>query len=52
MTPLTNAQRLEVLHDLPDELWARKTEGRCLFGQIVKDRAGVGMSGQLDTLFT
>ena len=34
------------------ELWARKTEGRCLFGQIVKDRAGVGMSGQLDTLFT
>ena len=32
------------------ELWAAKSQRRCLFGQIVKDRAGVGMSGQLDTL--
>ena len=32
------------------ELWARKSAGKCLFGQIVKDQAGVGMSGQLDAL--
>ena len=32
------------------ELWARKSAGKCLFGQIVKDRAGVGMSSQLDAL--
>ena len=32
------------------ELWARKIAGKCLFGQIVKDQACVGMSGQLDTL--
>jgi type III restriction enzyme len=32
------------------ELWARKSQGRCLFGQIAKERNGVGMSGQLDAL--
>ncbi len=32
------------------ELWARKSQGRCLFGQIAKERGGVGMSGQLDAL--
>ena len=32
------------------ELWARKSLGRCLFGQIAKERDGVGMSGQLDAL--
>ena len=32
------------------ELWARKGERRCLFGQIAKERDGVGMSAQLDTL--
>ena len=32
------------------ELWARKSQGRCLFGQIAKEREGVGMSGQLDAL--
>ena len=32
------------------ELWARKSGRRCLFGQIVKERDGVGMSGQLDAL--
>ena len=32
------------------ELWARKSQGRCLFGQIAKERDGVGMSGQLDAL--
>ena len=30
------------------ELWASKSSGRCLFKQIVKERDGVGMSGQLD----
>ena len=33
------------------ELWAATSGGRCLFGQIVKDRAGVGMAAQLDALF-
>lgn len=32
------------------ELWARKSQGRRLFGQIAKERDGVGMSGQLDAL--
>jgi type III restriction enzyme len=32
------------------ELWARKSAGRCLFGQIVKDRAGLDMAGQLNAL--
>ena len=32
------------------ELWARKSQGRCLFGQIAKERDGVDMSGQLDAL--
>ena len=32
------------------ELWARKSDSRCLFGQIAKVRDGVGMSGQLDAL--
>lgn len=32
------------------ELWALKSQGRCLFGQIAKQRDGVGMSGQLDAL--
>ncbi len=31
-------------------LWARKSQGRCIFGQIAKERDGVGMSGQLDAL--
>ena len=32
------------------ELWARTSVGRCLFGYIVKDRAGVGLAAQLDGL--
>ena len=32
------------------ELWAQKSGGKCVFGQIVKERAGMGMSGQLDGL--
>lgn len=32
------------------ELWARTSAGRCLFGYIVKARAGVGMASQLDQL--
>ncbi len=32
------------------ELWARKSDKRCLFGQIAKERAGRGMSAQLDAL--
>jgi len=32
------------------ELWARTSGGRCLFGYVVKDRAGVGMAAQLDEL--
>ncbi|MDB5889210.1 MAG: type restriction endonuclease subunit, partial [Polaromonas sp.] len=32
------------------ELWAKKSAKRCVFGQIVKDRGGLGMSGQLDAL--
>lgn len=31
-------------------VWASKSSGRCLFKQIVKERDGVGMSGQLDAL--
>lgn len=34
------------------ELWARRSNSLCLFGQIAKDRDGMGMSGQLDTLLT
>ena len=34
------------------ELWARKSQGRCLFGPITKERNGVGPAGQLDTLLT
>jgi type III restriction enzyme len=33
------------------ELWANTSGGRCVFGHIVKDRAGVGMGAQLDALF-
>jgi len=33
------------------ELWAQTSGGRCLFGYIVKDRAGVGMAAQLAALF-
>ena len=32
------------------ELWAAKSGGKCVFGQIVKDSDGVGMAGQLDRL--
>ncbi len=32
------------------ELWARNSHGKCLFGQVVKDRSGLGLSGQLDEL--
>ncbi|MFZ2394542.1 DEAD/DEAH box helicase, partial [Rhodoferax sp.] len=32
------------------ELWARKSQGRCLFGHIALQREGVGISGQLDAL--
>ncbi len=32
------------------ELWAAKSGGKCVFGQIIKDHDGVGMSGQLDRL--
>lgn len=32
------------------ELWAAKSGGKCVFGQIAKERDGVGMSGQLDRL--
>lgn len=45
---LTLAAR--VPYRLPEQVWARKSQGRCLFGQIAKERDGVGMSGQLDTL--
>ena len=34
------------------ELWARKSMGRCVFRYIVKERDGVGMSGQLDALLS
>ena len=32
------------------ELWAHKSGGTCVFGQIAKERDGVGLSGQLDQL--
>ena len=32
------------------ELWAAKSDGKCVFGQIAKERDGVGLSGQLDRL--
>ena len=32
------------------ELWAITSGGHCLFGHIVKDRAGLGMAAQLDAL--
>ena len=32
------------------ELWSRNSGGRCVFGYVVKDRAGVGMADQLDQL--
>ncbi len=31
-------------------LWARKSQSRCLFGQIAFQRDGLGMAGQLDAL--
>ncbi|MEO6320331.1 MAG: type III restriction endonuclease subunit R, partial [Polaromonas sp.] len=31
-------------------LWARKSQARCLFGQIALQRDGLGMAGQLDAL--
>ena len=42
----------EIEKRLVGELWARKSAGRCVFGQITKDRNGVGTSGQLDALLT
>ena len=32
------------------ELWAAKSGGKCVFGQIAREKEGVGMSGQLDRL--
>ena len=32
------------------EIWAANSQGKCLFGQIVKDQNGLGMAGQLDKL--
>ena len=32
------------------ELWAKVSEGKCLFGQIVLQRDGLDMKQQLDTL--
>lgn len=32
------------------ELWAAKSGAKCVFGQIAKERDGVGLSGQLDRL--
>ncbi|OIN91788.1 MAG: type III restriction endonuclease subunit R [Comamonadaceae bacterium CG1_02_60_18] len=32
------------------ELWARTSGGRCVFGYVVKDRAGVGLADQLNQL--
>ena len=31
-------------------LWARKSQSRCLFGQIALQRDGLGVAGQLDAL--
>ena len=31
-------------------LWARKSQSRCLFGQIALQQGGLGMAGQLDAL--
>ena len=31
-------------------LWARKSQSRCLFGQIALQQSGLGMAGQLDAL--
>ncbi|CDS52374.1 hypothetical protein [Polaromonas sp. CG9_12] len=31
-------------------LWARKSQARCLFGQIALQQGGLGMAGQLDAL--
>ena len=33
------------------ELWARTSGGRCLFGYLVKDRAGLGLAAQMEALF-
>jgi type III restriction enzyme len=33
------------------ELWAKTSDGRCVFGLVVKDRAGAGLAAQLDALF-
>jgi len=32
------------------ELWAQKSGGKCIFGQVAKEKDGVGLSGQLDKL--
>ena len=32
------------------ELWAGKSQSRCLFGQIARQQGGLGMAGQLDAL--
>ena len=32
------------------ELWAVKSGGKCIFGQVVKMRDGMGLAGQLDKL--
>lgn len=32
------------------ELWASKSGGKCVFGQIARDKNGVGVAGQLDAL--
>ena len=32
------------------EIWTINSQGKCLFGEIVKDQNGLGMAGQLDNL--
>ena len=32
------------------DLWARNSQGRCVFGQVALQRDGLGMAGQLDAL--
>lgn len=32
------------------ELWAQKSGGKCVFGQVAKEKDGLGLSGQLDKL--
>ena len=50
------AHLLSNLHEIKKrhigKLWARKSAGKCLYAQIVKDRARIGMSRQLQMLMT